>query len=88
MQIVTVGSKYQVVIPKEVRKKVKILKPGTKVGIYADGEKISIDPEPENWVDRNYGMMKEAWKGIDTTKYLEDLRNRNALLPYSSWERK
>lgn len=81
MQQVTVGTKYQIVIPKEVRKKVQGLKPGAKVGIYAtDKSSITINAEPKNWLERTRGMMKEAWKDIDTTKYLEDLRNE--------WERK
>lgn len=82
MQLVTVGQKYQVVIPKEVRKKIKNLKPGKKVGVYTpdEGKSITIEPDPQGWVDRTYGMMKDAWKGIDTTKYLGKLR--------SEWDRK
>lgn len=82
MQLVTIGPKYQVVIPKEVRKKIKNLKPGNKVGVYTpdEGKSITIEPNPQSWVDRTYGMMKDAWKGIDTTKYLEQLR--------SEWDRK
>lgn len=76
MQIVTVGTKYQIVIPKDVRKKIKGLKPGDKVGIYSvDQETVTIKAEPKNWLERTRGIAKEAWKGIDTTKYLEDLRN-------------
>lgn len=81
MQIVTVGPKYQVVIPKEVRKKIKGLRPGSKVGIaLKDENTVSIKIEPQSWVERNSGLMTKAWKGIDTTKYLKDLRNE--------WERK
>lgn len=78
---VTVGSKYQIVIPKEVRKKVKGLRPGKKVIVKAINEEtIAVKPVEQNWLERTRGMMKEAWKGIDTTKYLEDLRNE--------WDRK
>ncbi|MDP3758374.1 MAG: AbrB/MazE/SpoVT family DNA-binding domain-containing protein [Candidatus Daviesbacteria bacterium] len=75
MYQVTVGSKYQIVIPKDIRNKVNGLRPGKKVGIYMSKGEVTIKPEPENWLKRTRGMMKEAWKGIDTTKYLEDLRN-------------
>jgi len=76
MQLVTVGTKYQIVIPKEVRKKIKGIRPGAKVGVYpVNGETVAIKTEPKNWLERTRGMMAEAWKGIDTTKYLEDLRN-------------
>lgn len=75
MQLATVGSKFQVVIPKAVRKQIKTLKPGAKVEVSADGKNISINTEPKNWLERTRGMMKEPWKDINTTKYLEDLRN-------------
>ena len=76
MQQVTIGSKYQIVIPKEVRKKVKGIKPGSKVTIHADGtDSVRIKTEKKSWTERTRGIAKEAWKNIDTTKYLEDLRN-------------
>ena len=76
MQQVTVGTKYQVVIPKQVRKKVKGLKPGSKVSVDLASEgTITVKTNPQDWLERTRGMMKNAWKGIDTTKYLENLRN-------------
>lgn len=80
MQIVTIGPKYQVVIPKSVRKKMTTIRPGSKVGVSTRRGKISIDPQPQSWVEKTSGIAKEAWKGIDTTKYLEKLRNE--------WDRK
>lgn len=76
MQQVTVGPKYQIVIPRKVRKEVKAIKPGAKVMIgKVNGDTITIKANPKNWLERTRGMMKDAWKGIDTTKYLDDLRN-------------
>lgn len=76
MQQVTVGPKYQIVIPKAVRKKINGIKPGAKVMIgKVSGDTITIKTNPKNWLERTRGMMKDAWKGIDTTKYLDDLRN-------------
>lgn len=76
MQLVTVGPKYQIVIPKKVRKKVENIKPGKKVGIYANAENyITIDPEPQSWVDRNYGLMKDAWKDVDPIAEVEKIRD-------------
>lgn len=73
---VTVGSKYQIVIPKEVRKKIKGIKPGAKVEVYAlDVGSFKVKPEEKNWVERTKGIMTEAWKGIDTTKELEKMRD-------------
>lgn len=81
MQLVTVGSKYQIVIPKEIRKKIKSLKPGRKVGVYSlDDKSIAIDPEPQTWVDRTYGLMKDAWKDVDPAAEIEKMRDE--------WEQK
>ena len=76
MYQVTVGAKYQIVIPKEVRKKIKGIKPGAKVGIYSvNGETATIKAEPKNWLERTRGIAKEAWKDIDPIKELEKMRN-------------
>lgn len=72
---VTVGSKYQIVIPKEIRKKIKGLRPGIKVSVNSlDTETVTIR-KVGNWLERTRGTMKKAWKNVDTSKYLEDLRN-------------
>lgn len=78
MQQVTVGTKYQIVIPKEVRKKIKGLKPGNKVDVYqVDDQTLTVKAKPDqtSWVERTYGMMSEAWKGIDPIAELEKMRN-------------
>lgn len=76
MQQVTVGTKYQIVIPKEVRRKIKGLKPGAKVSVYLNNENsLTIEASQKSWLERTRGIATEAWKGIDTTKYLDDLRN-------------
>lgn len=76
MQTVTIGTKNQIVLPKEVRKKIKGLKPGNKVIIYPlDEDTVAIKVDHNNWVEDTLGVAAEAWKGLDTTKYLDDLRN-------------
>lgn len=81
MQQTTIGTKNQIVIPKEIRKKIKAFKPGKKVYIYPiNDETVGIKIADKSWVERTSGIMKDAWKGIDTTKELEKLRNE--------WDRK
>lgn len=76
MHQVTVGPKYQIVIPKEVRKKIRDLRPGAKVMVgKVNGNTISIKTNPKSWVDRTYGMMKDAWKDIDPIAELEKGRD-------------
>ncbi len=45
MHQVTIGDKYQVTIPKEIREKLGI-KPGQRVLVTASGGGITIQPEP------------------------------------------
>ena len=76
MQTVTIGTKNQIVLSKEVRKKIKGLKPGRKVMMYPlDKDTVAIKVSDKSWVERTAGIAKDAWKDIDTTKYLDDLRN-------------
>lgn len=80
MEQVTVGPKYQIVIPKKVRNKMH-LKPGQKVGIrQVDKNTITVKIADLSWVKRTAGILADELKGIDTTKYMDDLRNE--------WERK
>lgn len=76
MQLVTVGTKYQIVIPKEIRKKMRGVKPGSKIGLNAvDENTATIKTEPQSWVDRTSGMMTEAWKDIDPIKELQKMKD-------------
>jgi len=79
MQQATVGTKYQIVIPKEVRKKIKDgLQPGSKVTIHAPNpDTVVITTDPLSWIRRTSGMMTEAWKNIDPIKELEKSRQED-----------
>lgn len=70
---VIVSSKYQVVIPKEVRKHLNI-KPGQKVDIshQKDGRAI-IDTS--SVVEKYAGSLTGVWGGEDPTKWLRAERD-------------
>ncbi|MEK9146752.1 MAG: AbrB/MazE/SpoVT family DNA-binding domain-containing protein [Patescibacteria group bacterium] len=77
MQQVSIGARYQVVIPKEARKIAKSLKPGKKVRVEPIDEwsvKISTKPRIEEWLKATKGIGKNLW-GKDSTKYIKSLRN-------------
>lgn len=75
MQQVTIGSKNQIVIPKEVRRRIKNLKPGRKVKIYAlNQDSLIIKADTKSWLEGSYGLMKKAWKSINPIKELNHLR--------------
>lgn len=66
MQQVTIGTKYQIVIPKEIRIKLKGLKPGAKLSVQqVDENAVILRTDPLDWIRRTAGMMTEAWKNID-----------------------
>lgn len=74
----TVGSKYQMVIPKQIRQELKI-KPGDKLHIDADEEGIiTLTVAPKNWVEQNFGALKGYWKGINMVEEVEKIRNEEA----------
>ncbi|MDA1079431.1 MAG: AbrB/MazE/SpoVT family DNA-binding domain-containing protein [bacterium] len=74
MRIVSIGTKNQVVIPLEVRKKIAGVQPGKKVSIYAlDADTIAIKASPTSWLDRASGAMQGIWEQA-VEKKLEDSR--------------
>lgn len=77
MQIQTlVNVKYQVVIPKEARKKIKI-KPGQRMNIDVVGERVILSKAHSKkelkWPEDYYKKLGGIWKSTeDIDKYLEE----------------
>ena len=71
--MVKVSSKYQIVIPLEVRKKIN-LKSGDSLIIKANNEKIVIYPQPKSYAKYSLGLGKKIWQGIDATEYVKKER--------------
>ena len=71
--LITVSSKYQIVIPREAREKLD-LKAGDKLIIKANNEKIIIYPQPKSYTKYSLGLGKEVWQGIDATEYVKKER--------------
>ena len=57
MAIVTSTIKGQIVIPADIRKKFNI-KRGSRVNVYDEGEKIIVEPLPDDPVQEGRGMLK------------------------------
>lgn len=79
MQIQTlVNIKYQVVIPKEARKKIN-LKPGQKMNVEVMGEKVVLSKARKNkewkWPEDYIKNLGGIWEGVDVDKYLDEERN-------------
>lgn len=71
--MVTVSSKFQIVIPREAREKLD-LKAGDKLIIKANNEKIIIYPQPKSYAKYSLGLGKKIWKRIDATEYVKKER--------------
>ena len=57
MTIVTSTVKGQIVIPADIRGKFRIKK-GTRVNVYEDGNKIIVEPLPDDPIKQGRGMLK------------------------------
>lgn len=74
---VTIGAKYQIVIPKEARIKAIKIKPGSKVRVTPIDDysvNIKVKPTMEEWIKSTKGIAKGLW-GNKPDKYLRDLRH-------------
>ena len=75
---VTVSSKYQVVIPKKVRKELNI-QPGQTLDVSADTDgtviiKKESESEIDRLIDKYAGIAKGAW-GDDPVKTIRQMRD-------------
>ena len=58
MHIVTASSRGQIVIPKEIRKRLNIVA-GKKLSIKAEGDHVILTPWPDDPVEAFCGIFKE-----------------------------
>lgn len=70
MSTATIGTRYQVVIPKRVREQIG-LRPHTKVAVDVSDGAVVIRPLPE---DGWRGAGRELADGTDATDYVKKLR--------------
>lgn len=68
-----ISPKYQVVIPKEVRRKLNI-KEGQRLQVYPVGNSIVLSPKPQNYTAKMLGLGKDLWRGVDPLDYIRQER--------------
>ena len=73
MPIVTTSSRGQIVIPKEIRKKLKIV-PGKKLSIKIQNDHVCLTPLPDDPVDYFCGIFEEK---DSPTQALMDQRQKD-----------
>lgn len=74
---VTVSSKYQVVIPKAVRRALG-LRPGDQLLVRLEDGRVVMRLRPRSYAQHLRGLHKEIWQGVDATEYVNQERE--------SWE--
>lgn len=75
MQKITIGSKNQIVIPKEIRDNMENIKPGRTVSIYQlDPQTVIIKSTQKSWLESSYSSMKKAWKNSNPLNELKKMR--------------
>ena len=60
-----VSTKYQVVLPKEVREKLKV-KPHSTVLFLIDGDTSILRPRPSSFTAHLRGLHQKVWDDVDT----------------------
>lgn len=71
---VKLSSKYQMVIPKKIRRELD-LHPGQTLRLKRAGKKVVIDTE--SVVDKYAGSLRGAWGGEDPVKAIRRLRDED-----------
>lgn len=67
------SSKYQLVIPKELRQYAH-LKSGDKVVMGGFMGRVIISPQPRSYTDYMQGLHKNVWAEVNVDQYIKELR--------------
>ncbi len=73
MAEVKVSKKFQVVIPKDVRKNVS-LSAGDQLIVKAEEGRIVMTPKPKSYTKHMHGLHKKIWKPVGVERYVEEER--------------
>ena len=76
--IVKVGKRYQIVIPKKIRDEVGI-KVTDELVVDVQGASVVIQPCPRRYSEYMQGLGKEVWSKTDAVEYVKNERE--------SWEK-
>ncbi len=81
MDTAKLSRKYQIVVPKEVRKKMN-LRVGERVAVYGvDENRAMLIRRPKSYADALQGLGKEVWEALGgADKYIREER--------ASWDKK
>lgn len=70
--IVTLSSKFQIVIPREAREALGLCA-GDELLVLSKPDRVVIVPKPKKFAKHMAGLHREVWQGAET--YLQDERD-------------
>ncbi|MFB6182395.1 MAG: AbrB/MazE/SpoVT family DNA-binding domain-containing protein [Candidatus Magasanikbacteria bacterium] len=73
MEQVKISSKYQMVIPKQIREKLNIEK-GDTVLVKKMDDGVYITNQPNSWSEYGKGLGKQVWEDVDPINYVREQR--------------
>ncbi|MBI4571807.1 MAG: AbrB/MazE/SpoVT family DNA-binding domain-containing protein [candidate division NC10 bacterium] len=71
--MVKLSAKYQIVIPREVRRRLG-LEAGDGLLVEVRGNTIVLVPRPRSYAKRLRGLHKEVWENVDARAYVREER--------------
>ncbi|HLE30778.1 MAG TPA: AbrB/MazE/SpoVT family DNA-binding domain-containing protein [Anaerolineales bacterium] len=71
---VKVTSRYQIALPREARRRLKI-KSGDRLLVDVQDGLLILLPQPKDYAAHLAGLHREIWAGMDTTAYLNHERD-------------
>lgn len=73
-EVVTVSSKYQIVIPSSLRRALD-LRPGDQLMVeLADGGEVRLRIRPRSYTDALRGLHRDVWRDVDARAYVREER--------------
>ena len=71
--IVKLSSKYQIVIPRQVRQQLD-LRAGDGLLVEISGRTVVLVPRPRSYTARLRGLHKDVWRDVDAAAYVREER--------------
>ena len=71
---VKVSRKNQIAVPAAVRRQLGI-KPGDRLEVEVEDSRVVLRPQRRSAVDELIALAPEIWRGIDTDRYIDELRS-------------
>jgi AbrB family looped-hinge helix DNA binding protein len=72
-KVVSLSSKYQIVIPREVRRQLN-LEAGDGLLMEVCGNTLVLVPRPRSYTARLRGLHKDVWRDVDAAAYVREER--------------